>query len=91
MRYPMQILLRAVLVLAFLVTPLYAEDQGPDSVELTGGKVIHGHVLFWSGTQLYFHTEEKGLMILSSSEIQRIKQAARTVVPKAAARARANP
>ncbi len=68
----------------FLVTPLHAEDQGPDSVELTGGKVIHGHVLFWSGTQLYFHTEEKGLMILSSSEIQRIKQAARAVVPKAA-------
>ncbi|HCM42830.1 MAG TPA: hypothetical protein DIS66_05935 [Candidatus Omnitrophica bacterium] len=84
MRYPTQILLRAVLALAFFITPLHAEDQGPDLVELTDGKIIHGHVLFWSGTQLYFHTEEKGLMILSSSEIQRIRQVARMVVPKTA-------
>ena len=77
-----RIFLRTILILALFIAPVCAENQGPDSVELIDGKIIHGHVLFWSGAQLYFHTEEKGLMILSSSEIQRIKQAARAVVPK---------
>lgn len=66
------------LALLFIAGPAYA---GPDRVRLKNGKVLDGAVLFWNGGQLNFDSDDNGLMVISSSDLEEIHLAPR-VVPR---------
>lgn len=75
----MKILL-LLLMLFCCALPVFAAGQ--DQIKLKNGKTINGVVLFWNAGQLDFDSDDEGLLVINSSDIEVIHLAPRPASPK---------